>query len=183
MCERRCCHSPSTLSLTSNSVFLDLRNLHNTFLLNFTFSAASCRTCVSRSPLVPDTPSWCSSSLELHNWKPRLASRDPENISGDCLLFCVFCRMEVNEKTVRPRTFSPGNDRRYHGSLLILPNVCRQQATRKVANDAGVDFVGPLPQSANRTGGYNRICVVIGFIDIRGTPDTIKTDLPGNQHC
>ena len=65
MCERRCCHSPSTLSQTSNSVFLDLRNLHNTFLLNFTFSVASCRTCVSRSPLVPDTPSWCSSSLEL----------------------------------------------------------------------------------------------------------------------
>ena len=31
--------------------------------------------------------------------------------SRDCMLFCVFCRTEVNEKTVRPRTFSPGNNR------------------------------------------------------------------------
>ena len=28
------------------------------------------------------------------------------NISRDCDLFCVFCRTEVNEKTIRPETYS-----------------------------------------------------------------------------
>jgi hypothetical protein len=37
-------------------------------------------------------------------------SRDPGNTSRDCPLFCVFDRTEVNEKTTRPRTYSPGND-------------------------------------------------------------------------
>jgi hypothetical protein len=37
----------------------------------------------------------------------------PENISRDCLVFCVFCSTEVNEKTARPRTFSPGNKPKY----------------------------------------------------------------------
>jgi hypothetical protein len=36
-------------------------------------------------------------------------SRDPGNTSRDCPLFCVFGRTEVNEKTTRPRTYSPGN--------------------------------------------------------------------------
>ena len=34
---------------------------------------------------------------------------DRESVSRDCLLFCVFCRTEGNEKTVRPGTKSPGN--------------------------------------------------------------------------
>jgi len=34
--------------------------------------------------------------------------RDPENASRDCMLFCVFGRTEVYEKTARPETYSPG---------------------------------------------------------------------------
>ena len=37
------------------------------------------------------------------------APPDPGNGSGDCPLFCKLCRTEVNEKTTKPRTFSPGN--------------------------------------------------------------------------
>ena len=39
----------------------------------------------------------------------RFAPPDPGNGSGDCPLFCKLCRTEVNEKTTKPRTFSPGN--------------------------------------------------------------------------
>ena len=40
------------------------------------------------------------------------ASRGPGNITRDCDVFCVFCRTEVNEKTIRPETYSPGNNLR-----------------------------------------------------------------------
>ena len=29
--------------------------------------------------------------------------------SHDCMVFCVFCRTESNEKITRPETYSPGN--------------------------------------------------------------------------
>ena len=35
-------------------------------------------------------------------------SRDPGRVSHDCMVFCVFCRTEGNEKPARPRTYVPG---------------------------------------------------------------------------
>ena len=53
-----------------------------------------------------------SMSIDVHthtHTQSMSTSGDPEKVSRDCMLFCVFCRTEVYEKTARPGTFSPGN--------------------------------------------------------------------------
>ena len=63
--------------------------------------------------------------------------------------YCRSCRTCAVSK---PQSGKP------HGKLKTMP------VPTHPWQYIGVDFVGPLPESTNRTGGYDMICVVIDLL-------------------
>ena len=68
---------------------------------------------------------------------------------GDIDKFCQSCHTCAVSKLL---------SRKPHGKLKTMPVPTRPWQY------IGIDFVGPLPESSNRTGSYDMICVVIDLL-------------------